>query len=548
MPSILSTSGFPRTAKPGIYTKVDASALAGGGLDTGHLAIVGDFPTFPSLEPTNFSSRRSMVSYDPNSSELSMLAQLAFNPSNDPNILEGASSVYIVNTREACTQASLDIGALTLKSKLHGVRGNSTRCTLSLVSDEYKLIIDRGELSETFTASNLAVASIENTTASAITIEAEDGVITVTDSTATVLLSITQNEAYDLNSALSLIGQLEGLETTVIDPRSIPLKDLDYFNAVINGGATYEIKAPNQELFSNLGLSSLVDVEIDNTSTASALSTGTFYASGGTQGVTLNMIGALATIEALNIQVVVPFSFAEADQIALLDHLKNSAKAGYERQAYVAIESNSSLATVKQRASKLNDSGVALASQSIELYNAQARKVLKDSRFTAVLFAGMQLGSDIGEPLTRKRPSILATSQAWNTYNDAEQALRSGTIFIGNDNLGVRVERSITTHLTDNNPILSEISAYESILNSLRDMRQALADQLGRPTKASQMSLIESRVSARLGQQVKDNLIKAFANITLEDLGDQVAISYDVAPLEPLNFITVTAIAQRIVG
>jgi hypothetical protein len=60
------------------------------------------------------------------------------------------------------------------------------------------------------------------------------------------------------------------------------------------------------------------------------------------------------------------------------------------------------------------------------------------------------------------------------------------------------------------------------------------------------MSLIESRVNARLAAQVRDGRIKAYQGVTLEDLGDQVAISYQVAPVEPLNFIAITAIAQRI--
>ena len=160
----------------------------------------------------------------------------------------------------------------------------------------------------------------------------------------------------------------------------------------------------------------------------------------------------------------------------------------------------------------------------------------------------MQAGSDTGEPLTRKRPRLLSVSQQWDTHSDAEQALRSGTIFVNSDNLGLKIERSITTYLTDNNPIYSEISAYESVLVSLRDVRQGLADQIGRPTKASQLSLIGGRVNTRLTAQVRNGIIKAFQNIELEDLGDQVAVSYEVAAVEPLNFITVTAIAQRIVG
>jgi hypothetical protein len=201
---------------------------------------------------------------------------------------------------------------------------------------------------------------------------------------------------------------------------------------------------------------------------------------------------------------------------------------------------------VKTRAASLNNAGIALASQSIKLIDPRGKTVTKTPKYTALMLAGMQAGSDTGEPLTRKRPRIIETSQTWDAYADIEQALKSGTIAISTDNLGPRVERSITTYLTDNNPVYCEISAYESMIVSLRSLRSALADQIGRPTRASQLPVISSRVQSELTSQVRDGVIKAFQNIQLEDLGDEIAISYEVAPVEPLNFISITAVAVRI--
>lgn len=546
MPSILNASGFPRTARPNIYSKVDASALAGGALESGNIAIVGDFATFPSADPVRFSSRRSMVAYDSQSRELSMIAQLCFNPSADPAVSAGASSVTMVNTRELCTQATATIGALTLSSKLYGTRGNSTRATLAINGDAHTLTLDRGGISEEFNVDGGAVASITNNTGAQLTIDLENGELTVLDDQAATLLTVTTEEAADLRAALELVGQLNGVSSTLIEPRSIPLDELEAFNLVLADGASGNIEATNQALYAELAASQLVSATISTAASAGGLLAATSYLSGGSQGVNIDTAAALAAIENSNIQIVVLHDFTESRQIALKTHLTAAARAGYERQAYAAIESSSNLSAVRARAAKLNAAEIALASQSIKLYDAQGREVERDARFTAIMFAGMQAGSDTGEPLTRKKPSIISTSQSFDTHADAEEALRSGTIFISQGPTGPRVERSITTHLEDNNPILSEISAYESILSSVRDMRTALGDQIGRPTQAGQVPLIESRASARLDQQVRDGLIKAFDNLTLEDLGDQVAVSYDVAPLEPLNFLTVTAIARRI--
>jgi hypothetical protein len=57
--------------------------------------------------------------------------------------------------------------------------------------------------------------------------------------------------------------------------------------------------------------------------------------------------------------------------------------------------------------------------------------------------------------------------------------------------------------------------------------------------------LIEARATARLEAQVRDGVIKAYGALTLEDLGDHVAVAVEVAPVEPLNFITLTSSIYR---
>jgi len=545
MPSILNSSGFPRTARPNIYTKVDASQLAGGDVSTGNLAVVGDFPSFPSLTPVTFGSRRSLVAFDSKNPDLAMIAQLAFSGSNDPNSNQGAATVTVVNTREACLQANLTIGGVTLKSKVHGLAGRTLRSTLSFNNSVYSLTIDRLGLSESYDIEVGDVASITNSTGGAVTVSSEEGVFKIEDANNAVLASFNASETPTLKDVISQVNNLNGFTATLIEPKAIKLEELDYFSVAIADGATAQLEANNNAIFTSLAFSDLVEVSIDNSNTAAAINTGTLYASGHNQG-NLNTAGALAAIENLNVQILVLMDFTESSQLLLANHLDQAAKAGYERQAYVGIEKTSNVSTIKNRAKLLNRPDIALASQAITLFDSKGLKVEKDARFTALLFAGMQAGSDTGEPLTRKKPSVLSTVQNYDTHLDAENVLRSGSIFISMGTTGPRVERSITTYLEDNNPILSEVSAYESILTSLRDLRTALQDQIGRPTKASQFALIESRVTARLSQQTKDGLIKAFTNISIEDLGDQVAVSYDVAPLEPLNFLTLTAIAKRI--
>ena len=543
MPSTLTLTGLPATARPGIYARIDASALSGGAPDSGRLALVGDFPTFPTAEPVEFTSRRAMTAYDSGDNDLAQLAALGFSPSNDPAANRGASALLVVNARETCTAASIDLGPVILTSRIYGPRSNRLTSTLTINGTSYSLTLNRGGLSESFSATSSPLFNLANATGSSVTLTIAAGVITLTGG---VNLTIDSNEAPDLRAAIALLDQVEGLSATLIEPSLITLAELDYSTTTITTGANGDISAPGLALARALSASRLVSVAQDTTSAAGTLSAGTETATGGAQGSALGWADALAAIEAQSVQLVCLFTTDGAAQSLLAGHLTAAALAGYERQAFSAVPSTSSLSAARTAAAAINSPGVALAAQSVSLYNPRGRLASLDARYTALMLAGMKAGSDIGEPLTRKRPAILSTSQAWDTHADIEAALRAGLCVITRDQVGPRVERSLTTWLEDNNPVYTEISAYESVLFSVRDLRAALADQIGRPTKASQMSLIESRVNARLAAQVKDGRIKAYQGVTLEDMGDQVAISYQVAPVEPLNFIAITAIAQRL--
>lgn len=544
MPTVLNQAGFTRTARPNIYARVDASALSGGAPTSGRVAVVGDFPSFPSAEPVSFFSRRALVSYDPTDRALSHLAQLAFNPANDPNINGGASAVLMCSARAGAVAGALDLGPLTLTSKIYGPRSNRLTAALEISANTYTLNLNRAGLTESYEVESAALFTLTNDTGESLTLEVSEGALSLS-ATSGELLALTEAEAPTLRAAVSFIDQLPNISAELTEPAVISLSELDYISETIADGTSASIQAPARAIKAALSSSALVSVELDNSTTALTLSTTTQTATGGAQGSSLDYSAALASLEALDVQIIALMDTSAGAAAQLATHLDAAAAAGYERQAFTAIDHTATLSEIRERAASINRPDVALAAQQLELFDATGARVTLDSTHAALMFAGMQAGSDTGEPLTRKRPAIIATAQSFNTHTDAEQALRSGLIFISRDTIGPRVERSLTTWLEDDNPIYSEISAYESALVSLRDLRRALADQIGRPTRASQMSLIEARVNARLEAQVRDGIIKRYEAPTLEDLGDHVAVSVSVAPVEPLNFITLTSIITR---
>ena len=114
------------------------------------------------------------------------------------------------------------------------------------------------------------------------------------------------------------------------------------------------------------------------------------------------------------------------------------------------------------------------------------------------------------------------------------------------DSQGWRVERSVTSYLTDDNPIYSEVSANESANASVRSLRADLDRRIGERVLASSRAAIETLVRQNLEQQVRDTVIKAFKDISVQDLGDTFRVNYTMAAIEPLNFIRVAATVVRI--
>ncbi len=274
-----------------------------------------------------------------------------------------------------------------------------------------------------------------------------------------------------------------------------------------------------------------------------------FYFTGGSVGATsdADYDASLQAIENSDIQIVIPMSESLIVHKKIISHCVASATAGHERGGYIGVPASTTLANVfSTYSSKLNSRHVAAFAQEIQVEDATGAVVWLAPMYGAVMLAGMQAGTAISTPLTRKRPSVYGTRQMWDQNRDANEAISKGIINLSSDSLGVRVERSVTTHLEDDNPIYSEVSANESVNTSVRRVRVAVEGKIGDSMYAGTAGKIKTVVEADLQRQIKDGVIKAWQNVVLTDLGDRIDIGYEVAAVEPLNFIVLTANVVRI--
>jgi len=321
--------------------------------------------------------------------------------------------------------------------------------------------------------------------------------------------------------------------------------------SVGNGSAI--VRCDLTEIIGALSSSNLVSAEratngIRSVAQSSSGSITAMLSGGSSSSANLsNWTTALTNIESSDIQIIVPWSGDEDVHGEIKKHLRNSAVAGRERNAWLGADANETLDQLHTRAksSKMNDRNMALVGQSVKLVDPLGKTVTRDPMWLALMLACMQAGTPVATPLTRKYPDVVDVLGQWDGNKDAGEAIQKGICSLCFGPFGWRVERSVTTWLKDDNPIYSEVSANESINASVRDLRGALDIYIGDANRSMTANRIKSIVEARLNRQVLDGVIKAFKDVVLEDLGDTLNVNYTVASVEPINFIRITASVAR---
>lgn len=419
-----------------------------------------------------------------------------------------------------------------------------TGADLSGVSASATVVFNAGDASEQTTVAFGRIDSISATTGDAV----YAGEVMVAGQR-----SFAPADFTTVREMIEALGQLPNVSATYSAARDYDSDAFDAFEkvSVLGSGNAAVVRCDVQEIIDALNSSQLVSVERPSAGTkaiaeqSSGSSTALLSGGSSTSASLSDWTTALATIESADIQIVVAWSDLATVHAEVAKHLRLAALAGRERNAWVAAARNETLAQLNTRAKALNNRNIALIGQHVRLTAPTGEAVTRDPMWLALMMAGMQAGSPIATPLTRKAPDVLDVYGNWDADREATQAIFSGVCAMSRGPLGWRVERSVTTWLRDDNPIYSEVSANESVNASVRDLRSGLDSFIGEPNRSLTANRIKSIVESRLNRQVLDGTIKGFRNVVLEDLGDTLRVNYEVAAVEPLNFISVTASVAR---
>jgi len=585
MPSSLSLNGL-KIFRPGVYATVDASALGGSSPSVGNVCVVGAFAAFEQGVALTFTSAQSLSRYDHSDRELAHIGKVAFAPSLDERIPAGANSLTILNVASSMYYGGSLLGSVGFGGdRVNGLSyewsqseamssGEATFDVSDMASDGALSV----SLSTTAHTQSVVVAitgaDLSGASASAtLTFAAgnADAQVTAAFGRIDSVSAISDDASYagsvvvdgskafapaDYASLREMWGALDQLPSVTATYLAAREYDADAFDADTSADVSGSVNALSfrcdlQEIIEALASSQLVTAERPTLGTLSLVeqtsgSSVSLLSGGAVSAVSLSdWTDALTTIESADLQIIVAWSDAADVHAEVATHLRAAALAGRERNAWVGSSANESLSALNTRAKALNNRNIALVGQQVRLTAPTGEAVTRPPQWLALMLAGMQAGSPIATPLTRKAPNVLDVFGAWDADRDAAQAIRSGVTTLSRGPLGWRVERSVTTWLRDDNPIYSEVSANESVNTSVRDLRAGLDGFIGEPNRSLTANRIKSIVEARLNRQVLDGVIKNFRNVVLEDLGDTLRVNYEVAAVEPLNFISVTASVNR---
>lgn len=228
-------------------------------------------------------------------------------------------------------------------------------------------------------------------------------------------------------------------------------------------------------------------------------------------------------------------------QLKLKDHINECITNSRFRNGWCGAEVDQTLGTINGlNVNLLNSPHLSVVGQSISTPKFAALPPM----WTAFFLMCMQGALPVGEPLTRKIPNIISTSELWNRdrKTDIEEAIRKGIVVIHKDITDeFRIARSITTWKKDNLSVNCEVSARESANYCVLDLQKYLLSQVGSKILLSSKNRLEALANQRLSQQRDLGFIKDFRNIKVTVVADTAQIEFDLAVVEPLNFIKITA-------
>jgi hypothetical protein len=247
--------------------------------------------------------------------------------------------------------------------------------------------------------------------------------------------------------------------------------------------------------------------------------------------------------------IIVPLTRDPAVHFLALTHL--IAKAGVlksEANGYVGIGkadgSGETRSEIQSQIQALNTRHICAISQELQRFdNDTGESTWYPPYMKAVVAAGMQAGSVIGEPLTHKLllGTDIRNDPSWSVEDDVSDLIDRGLMMSEKiDGVGIRWVRSITTHLADDNVVFVEMSANESLITAVYEFRNRMEQKIGSRGLGGTVGTLYSIGRGVLNEMVDEEKIVAHRALQIEQVGDVFPTSVQLSVVLPVNFIPIT--------
>ena len=266
------------------------------------------------------------------------------------------------------------------------------------------------------------------------------------------------------------------------------------------------------------------------------------------------------------LNIIVPLISADKGSVAIdsvnilaANHVKDawSTVGRSERNAYV-----SKLGTkdeLKDAARALNNAFVSITGQDARVLDRSSELVWQDPWAMGCLAAGMQAGSPVGEPITKKLINVndvRVRDGSWNPRQNTNEMIEAGVLFSQPlDTGGHRWAVGNTTYGRDGSFVYNRISVVEAAGFVAFDLRFNL-DLVFTGTKARTgtaeaiANFIRNRMSTYkaediiVGDDLNDGL--GYKNLRVQVEGNTVIINVSVTPVQGIDFILPTIFLANI--
>lgn len=341
-------------------------------------------------------------------------------------------------------------------------------------------------------------------------------------------------------------------------------QELDYTSAYIET-VSFDIKRDAEHLVQFLNLQSeLIDAERKtNVYGALKLEPTAKFLTAGTDGASTNTTYAdgFEALETVRCNIVVPLisaddspvSIATVNALAKSHVIKMWSTAGKsERNAYVSCLGTK--AQFKAMAKSMASAYVSVCGQDPLVYSySQGVVAYLDPWAQACIKAGMQAGSDVGEPTTYKVENVLGyrtRDGSWDPKIDYEEMIEANCMLSEPlDGGGWRDVVGNTTYGVDANFVWNRTSVVEAAGFVAYDLRYNLeAIFTGTKSKTGTASAVASLVAARMEVYLNSDIIVGdsnndglgFKNLSVEITGNTASIDVTITPVQGIDFILPT--------